>query len=270
MGFKLPNEQKSCVLTKQIELIKMIRNKGQSFSNVPYNVKKKYNQLAYDENPNQSEVKVYHFGIKFNYGHSERGKCGGIYDGLRVYPKYKSFKEEITKDCISTLSVEQFENEYQKSEIHYWSNYSRETFPNLHPWVIYSHQHVLALMIYCNYTELQYEFSKTYRINDGKQHNNFYHLGSWLMSAVHNFGINMSTRNVFYHGIGETLLFPKYIGWDLIIYGPLSTSTSREVAINFTNMNQGAVIQFVAKKKPITLAFSTFLFFFLMAIRFCK
>eukprot|EP01084_Bolivina_argentea_P212617 361351_1 len=35
-------------------------------------------------------------------------------------------------------------------------------------------EHLLSMMIYCNYTNLQYQFSKTYRENKGVNHNNFY------------------------------------------------------------------------------------------------
>eukprot|EP01084_Bolivina_argentea_P287148 492679_1 len=49
----------------------------------------------------------------------------------------------------------------------------------------------------------------------------------------------------FYHGVAEKLLLPSYIGVDgILIYCPLSTSSSFQVAQNFTNHNKGLVIEF--------------------------
>eukprot|EP01084_Bolivina_argentea_P040063 74032_1 len=104
----------------------------------------------------------------------------------------------------------------------------------------------LSLMGYSNYTELQYKFSKTYRSNP-QNHREFYHLGKYLKMSVKEFGtpIHKGTVKSFYHGIGEKLVLPSCIGVDgVLIYCPLSTSSSLHVAINFTNENAGLVVEF--------------------------
>eukprot|EP01084_Bolivina_argentea_P276238 471322_1 len=66
--------------------------------------------------------------------------------------------------------------------------------------------------------------------------------------AVSHFGVHMEI--FFYHGIGEQLAFPEYVArfdTGVNIVSPLSTSTKLEVAINFTNFNQGLIITFSTK-----------------------
>ena len=59
-------------------------------------------------------------------------------------------------------------------------------------------------MTYCNYTNFQHLFSKTYRENDGKDHTQFYWFGKLLKEAVNDhalFGLNpMGTGNTNYDG----------------------------------------------------------------------
>eukprot|EP01084_Bolivina_argentea_P209784 357258_1 len=116
-------------------------------------------------------------------------------------------------------------------------------------------------MLYCNYTEFSAQFSKTYRINNGKQHNEFYHCGKYLKIAVQKFGTETrdGSINAFYHGIGEQLVFPKFIGGfgiGVSVQCPLSTSSSRVVAINFTNHNNGLVVEFGFVQKAMSKYFS--------------
>eukprot|EP01084_Bolivina_argentea_P307021 530609_1 len=110
-------------------------------------------------------------------------------------------------------------------------------------------QHVQSLMIYCNFDELQNEFSKTYREFSGMNHNNFYYWGKYLKQSIHRYGTKMVDSDIqsVYHGIGETLLFPQItgeLGIGMKIYCPLSTSSSLLVATNFTNNNGGLIIEF--------------------------
>eukprot|EP01084_Bolivina_argentea_P105210 188343_1 len=232
---------------------------------------KKYNQLCHDQSN-----KMYHFGSQFEYIQKNKNDfhrlnryktksyqdrewdTTSFFDPLsptknwgetvtNVHSKYSTFKEEMTTNCIATLCMDQFNNEYTKADIHFCTEYHRETFTNRN-WSIH---HILSLMIYCNYTSLQYEFSKTYRTNERiysaignayrHQHDNFYHLGMYLKEAVHRFGTKINCGDVtsFYHGISEQLILPQYIHKYCVINSPLSTSSSRVVATNFTNGNNG-------------------------------
>eukprot|EP01083_Nonionella_stella_P022088 61076_1 len=109
----------------------------------------------------------------------------------------------------------------------------------------FSVQHILSLMIYCNYNEFQYKLSKTYRANNGMDHTNFYQIGVYLKQAVRSFGttIRDGDISIFYHGISEALSFPAYVN-NVRVYGPLSSTCSIVAATNFTSVNRGIIIEF--------------------------
>eukprot|EP01084_Bolivina_argentea_P133162 234992_1 len=110
-------------------------------------------------------------------------------------------------------------------------------------WVL-SIDYLLALMIYCNFDRIGYEFSKSYREDDGKQHTEWFWMGKNLKIAIRKFGQYYYEHNQpLYHGITKQLIFPTYVT-NVQIHGPLSTSSEIEVAITFTNGNQGLIIQF--------------------------
>eukprot|EP01083_Nonionella_stella_P228103 808668_1 len=103
--------------------------------------------------------------------------------------------------------------------------------------------HVLSLMVYCNFTDLQFEFSATYRkktLNEPDEsvldrHSTFYHLGKYLKEVVDWFGTEVGKNDAgptrFYHGINDEFTFPKFVNVD--IYSPLSTTTRFSVAAQF-------------------------------------
>eukprot|EP01084_Bolivina_argentea_P203785 347986_1 len=240
-------------LFKNTRLMNMqkISTNQKTFQQLRHRGYKKYQPLISNNNNKYPDTdQKYSFGYPFMYGY-----CGE-YDNIMhsiyvipIYPKYASLKEELTMNDISTISIQQFNVEYQKGGIHFNSHYCRETLTDVVDYYTWSFsiQHILSLMIYCNFTQLQYKFSKTYRENNGKNHNEFYNLGKYLKISVKIFGTEIHKGNIsqFYHGIGQKLLFPSYIGVDgVLIYCPLSTSSSFEVAMNFTNNNNGLIIQF--------------------------
>eukprot|EP01084_Bolivina_argentea_P150799 263311_1 len=105
-------------------------------------------------------------------------------------------------------------------------------------------------MVYCNFTELQYQFSKTYGDKESdSSHAEFFNLGKNLKIAVHKFGTEIREGNIktFYHGVGKLLLFDE-ITSDVTnavnIYTPLSTTSSFPVAMNFTNKENGMIVYF--------------------------
>eukprot|EP01084_Bolivina_argentea_P194573 333863_1 len=206
----------------------------------------KHNQL-YSSNI-ESELKMsdkmYSFGFKFQYRDDSKKKYPrNLTPSILVYPQHASLKEELVSNQISTISLLQFQIEYRKAEINVTSDYGK-SFDDM------SIECILCLMVYCNYTELQYQFSKTYRQNDGDDHKHFYFVGKNLAYAVQKHGkyIQQDSVREFYHGIGEQLLFPEFISsrWGVggvSVYCPLSTSAQFSVALNFANI-KGIVIQF--------------------------
>eukprot|EP01084_Bolivina_argentea_P184823 318779_1 len=123
----------------------------------------------------------YHFGTEFTYGYKSEQRLTVGSKGTPVSAKYSSLKSEMTMNKLSIMITQQFNIEHSKAQIHFNSHYRKKKYANL------KFDCVLSLMIYCNYDQLQYEFSKTFRdnIND---HNSFYHLGKNLKISLHEFG----------------------------------------------------------------------------------
>eukprot|EP01084_Bolivina_argentea_P266909 452897_1 len=190
---------------------------------------------------------LYDFGLLFDYGVDDN-QWEYAFDRKRaiyVHQTHTTLKHELITNNIARLTLEQFNNEYQKAQVHFDSKDCRKKY-RANKFTI---QHLLALMVYCNYDNLQREFSKTYRENNGENHHHFFNLGKYLKLAVHRFGDRISNFHVkcFYHGIGEPLGLQQYVGnWleGIHILCPLSTSSSFEVAMNFTNDSQGIIVEF--------------------------
>eukprot|EP01084_Bolivina_argentea_P155811 271517_1 len=78
------------------------------------------------------------------------------------------------------------------------------------------------------------------------RHSNFYWLAKYLKEAATQHGTNISEGKIvaFYHGINKELIFPKLLTSNGVkIFGPLSTSSSYQVAANFA-LNNGLIIEF--------------------------
>eukprot|EP01084_Bolivina_argentea_P178799 309044_1 len=183
---------------------------------------------------------MYNTGVEFKYGYKDENILNNE-KFIPVKAKYNEFKEELLSN---NLTPEQYNSETQKAKIHFDSKYRIELYPNVSSW-----DQILALMIYCNYDSLEYVFSKSYRENSRHNHWRFFHLAKLIKMAVRKGGVKVTDGTIlsFYHGIGEQLLFPEIIGPQgkgINIYSPLSTSSSFEVAANFTNQNKGLIVEF--------------------------
>eukprot|EP01084_Bolivina_argentea_P139913 246082_1 len=204
---------------------------------------KKYSQLQQYQNKIDalSTDNIYSIGIKFIYGYPEELRSNANKQHfICIDPKYSNLKQELTANKICTINFAQYIHEYNKAAVHHKSYYKKSNAN----WENMKIPHILCLMIYCNYTELQSQFSKTYRQNKGSQHIEFFYLGMCLKMAVNQFGTHCAkqTQYIFYHGIGERLVFPEYVH-QIYINCPLSTSISFAVASNFAGSGDGLVIQ---------------------------
>eukprot|EP01083_Nonionella_stella_P118234 352931_1 len=217
----------------------------------------KFNQLSVDIEPVIDEAdkkdKMYCFGSEFVYNYEDEYIFNHD-DYTAIQQTYDSLREELTQNTIATLSKHQFQITYQKANIHSNTFYCRSHFQDMRI------QHLLALMIYCNYDFLQAQFSAAYRVGIPKI-NQFYHLGRFLKEAVHKYGTAIKDGDIktFYHGISEQLLFPEIIGSDqrgISIYCPLSTSDVFDVALSFSDMRDGLIVQFVGGKDANAKYFS--------------
>eukprot|EP01084_Bolivina_argentea_P082986 150247_1 len=136
--------------------------------NVQSKMAKKYNQVFENQQNN-----TFNFGKLFCYESDAVEEKQRSTGGVRVKPKYSDLKKELTTNEIEVISISQFVNEYKKACYHFECKFRKIKFPNIEK------EHILSIMIYCNFDTLQFEFSKTYRENIEK-HNEFYYLGKLL------------------------------------------------------------------------------------------
>eukprot|EP01084_Bolivina_argentea_P174910 302942_1 len=177
------------LINTQISMMnKILLSKKEQYKNVNnilhQRLMQRYHQMipdskSLDESLDDDSNNMYSFGFQFNYGCEfesddfenpwDRTKTLYFPDPkiVHVSAKYRSLKEESLSNNISVMLLQQFEIEYQKAKIHFNSFYRKQKLP------VFKIQYILSIMIYCNYTQLQYEFSKTYRENNGKNHKEF-------------------------------------------------------------------------------------------------
>eukprot|EP01084_Bolivina_argentea_P293887 505572_1 len=210
-----------------------------------------------DTNHHITMDNLFSFGNAFEYTYDgEITACAII---SKVSAKYSSFKRELLENPFVTMNIKQFNNEYKKANIHSESQFCKnnkcfQTYNDtdmmtlkVTQWKL-DMQYLLAVMIYCNYTQLQYVFSKTYRDDNIVNHKNFYYWGKYLKIAVHHFGTKLRESFVkkFYHGVSHQLYLPQYNGISnavgIGINGPFSTSSSFAVAATFAN-HAGLIIE---------------------------
>eukprot|EP01084_Bolivina_argentea_P318512 552367_1 len=182
---------------------------------------------------------MYQLGTAFKYGDSDKTQTPG--QTMRVDKKYVNLKQEIIHNNLSVLSINQYESEMAKAEVHLDSKYRKQCYPSMNV------EHMLSLMLYCNYSVLQNKFTQTFW-NNVKHHTEFFHLGSLLKQSVHEFGTKMRKGIVksLYHGIDKIVMFPQLLGNDgygICIQNPTSSSSSIVVGAQYAQ-NTGIVVEF--------------------------
>ena len=206
---------------------------------------------------NYENDKMFSFGIRYFYDvkYKENDKIDYIYNiGYdKVYrykdwfigKKYKDIKDELLQNKICCIEKVQYNDLYTKCKYYMDTEYVLSEFKNM------KKVYLLAMMIYCNFDKLQYEFSKTYRRKDIKQsdqdlkdnHSEFRNLGYSLLKIVELTGtkIESGRTKTFYHGINTELMFTSTLSR---FCGPISTSSEYEVALIFTKQS-GIILELI-------------------------
>eukprot|EP01083_Nonionella_stella_P226926 805435_1 len=192
----------------------------------------------------QNDDKMYSFGYLFSYDKDDEFKHS---DAIDVVAKYKSFQQEILDNRFCRISAELFASELLQSNLFVTTSHCKKNYQDI------TCEHLLSVLLYCNCTDLQEEFSKTYRENGGKNHEEFYWLGKFLTDTVQSYGMSIAEGHIgnFYHGINRSLSMPSFINQEnnyVHIYGPLSTSSVYSVAAATFAGYDGIVVQFSAMK----------------------
>ena len=195
----------------------------------------------------EEKVNAYGFGIRWYYWKKYRQSA------FYVTPKFSDFKTELLQNNICSLDIQDWDAAFQSAAQYIETQKAKKTKCNGSPLMWYygieknttlSLNHLLSMVIYCNYDNLQFQYSKTFRkteeIQDRdeikKQNSQFCHWSKLLRETVEIFGTRMrSTPNVrFYHGISCELLIPTTISK---FNGPTSLTTELAVAASFSDGN---------------------------------
>ena len=124
--------------------------------------------------------------------------------------------------------------------------------------------HLIGIILYCDWTDLQNDFSGTFRKNNifetiqsiKARHSKYYHFSKGLVEAVKYFGINGRGWNdddngrriecvwdyevgTFYCGLSAVLNIPCFA---ILLNGPCSTSKQKEISIRFATRD-GIIMQ---------------------------
>eukprot|EP01084_Bolivina_argentea_P121281 214926_1 len=178
-----------------------------------------------------------------------------------ISPKYDNIRDELTLNEVCHIGKEQVNVLVVKAKLLTDSNYAksisctRETAVECYEMKTgdpLSLNHVMVIMVYCNFDELSRKFSETYRLTSDhstilemkSKHRNFYWMGRYLREIVECFGVQGYNDKGWswrlYHGVNTSLMFPCL---DAHIKGPLSTSISYAVAVQFCD-NAGMIVEF--------------------------
>eukprot|EP01083_Nonionella_stella_P027055 74415_1 len=210
----------------------------------------KYNQLSIEnESKHDNDIhnirddQMYEFGIDFEYGFELEPVT--VTDKTKVKATYESFKVELMENPFAKMNIQQFNHEYDCATVLFNSAYCKRNKDFQSEKKDLTVEYLLSLMIYCNYTDLQYEFSKTYRVDNGDKHTYFYHWGKFIKICINFFGTKAYDSNgrKFFHGVSKHLYFKSYLSEiGLRINCPISTSTVFAVASRFAK-TEGLLVE---------------------------
>eukprot|EP01083_Nonionella_stella_P136659 415955_1 len=114
-------------------------------------------------------------------------------------------------------------------------------------------QNLMSIVLYTDYTKLQYEFTKTFRSINEKETTNmikernreYWNWAKLLKETVYNFGTSLegsqAKKRIFYTGMSEMIFDSFYQSFVL----PTSTSAHKEVATLFAQ--DGLILELKVK-----------------------
>ena len=180
---------------------------------------------------------------------------------MTVKPKYRNLKEEMFESGF--LSAAQWANIVVLKAVPFLNSECLRSLSALRGYEGHirknkegsylTEQHLYALILYCDFTDLCTAFSATFRMENVfesiesliSRHSYFAHFGKFLVETVLDFGTNGNTANVdyevgpFFCGINRPLNFGTYA---ICLKSPCSTSTVRTVALNFAT-KEGVILE---------------------------
>eukprot|EP01084_Bolivina_argentea_P310282 536882_1 len=175
--------------------------------------------------------------------------------------KYTDFKTELLNNNIWHIGSAQFIHLWTKALVHMRTDEAKsiqcrrqEEYAKCYEMKSDQKvqlQHLMAMMVYCNFDLLQRKFTETFRYKDKyetdvqlkKRHGNYYFLGRYLREMAECFGMKYgdvkSKELSLYHGVNKRFTFTSL---DACINGPFSTTLNYNVALNFCQ-NMGLILE---------------------------
>eukprot|EP01084_Bolivina_argentea_P168724 292537_1 len=218
-----------------------------------------------DDNHEPSDYK---FGLRFSYEKQRKvaqsdftyEDFSDAYDFPNLCALYSDLKQEIISNKIHELDITTFNNAYQKAvKLMTSSNYVKCIKCTEKEWCLpYWYEveyeslltinHILSIIFYCDYDQLSYHFSSSFRRiagdNDDKDVlSRNLQFGNWtryLTQTVNCFGTQMgdSKFGVLYHGV-SFLYLNEFVS---TFNAPTSTTTKLAVAYTFAAPQNGIII----------------------------
>eukprot|EP01084_Bolivina_argentea_P091921 165434_1 len=244
---------------RHTESMKNQRNSNKFLINVSntkqiYGFGRRFFYWDHYKNNNETDDDAY-YGSGSNFAASPDANYGFKLKDWYILARYNTFKEELLQNelcCITSIAWDILES---KAIIHINTDRCKKTgfcargasaicYDMVYRQSIKT-DHFIAIMIYCNFDQLQQVFSGTFRyLNENesdsslkKRHANYYFLAKNLRELIECFGTEWSTEleNIrLYHGINKGFMFKTL---DAFIKGPLSTTTNFSVAFQFCDNN---------------------------------
>ena len=219
--------------------------------------------LFYALNKNKYFVKVIknHFKIKgndndkitvFSFGPMITFKSWQYFKRSKYFvePKHANLKEELLKNSICAMDINLFHRQLAKAHIFASSKKGKKikakdmgrdnTTFEVPPFCPISVAHILCALVYCNCTNVQYEFKK-YGTRKNKDRQTFeelkqlnWEINRWyslLFECVIFFGSETTEKDIFYTGLNIPLLFDSFAP---TFTAPISTTVGLNIATNFS------------------------------------
>ena len=203
-------------------------------------------------------------GFSFNYWDSYDSTIDDAHlnketaEKMRVKPVHDNLKDEVVGEFLTieqwqklvVMKAEKYLNSQSVRKVTAKRAYAGTPTGQHEKGVHLTKKHLIALILYCDFSALCTAFSATFRLQTvfenieslKLRHSKFAHFGRLLVETVLDFGINgwkhsenpSYQKGPFFCGLN----CPLHIGsYAIRLYGPCSTSTKRSVALNFAKSN---------------------------------
>eukprot|EP01084_Bolivina_argentea_P151866 265022_1 len=283
IGLKLTNVEKSNVINAEIKtndpidqcmdydvFVSRINNITQSKCNTYRNIGE-FNRLNTPNSKYADTLQMYDYGVRFYYWSYSASLYHKGQENDEVLPKsfnkivkitkkYINFKQELTQNANTCISLLQFNHLLNKAYAHkqtmkvkklFCPRTTSAKFYDMKPKQLMSLHHLVAMMAYCNFDILQYSFSNSFRKSDKNEsiemlkigHRNFYFFAKLLRECAECFGTEFNPPNPqkmsVFTGVNQNFMFHSLRG---DINGPISTSRNYSVALNFAG-HDGMILE---------------------------